>query len=62
MAQYPDIQRRAQEAVDTVCHGRLPTFSDHNSLPYVEGVVKECLRWNPVATLSVFILVILVIC
>lgn len=52
MVLYPDIQRRAQETIDEVCQGRLPDFSDYSALPYVHALVRESLRWNPVAALS----------
>jgi cytochrome P450 len=45
----PDIQKRAQEELDSVFGGvRLPDFSDRPSLPYIEAIVKETLRWKPV--------------
>lgn len=31
---------------------RLPTFDDLPSLPYVQAVVSEALRWRPVAVLG----------
>ena len=52
MALHPDAQRRAQEFLDQVCKDRLPEFSDYNSLPYIHALVRECLRWHPVAALS----------
>lgn len=53
MVLYPDVQRRAQASIDEVCHGRLPDLSiDHDSLPYLEALVKEAIRWNPVLPLS----------
>ena len=49
MALYPEVQKRAQKELDRVIgHGRLPEFSDRDSLPYIDAVVKELLRWHPV--------------
>jgi hypothetical protein len=51
MTLYPDIQRRAQEAIDKVVDtGRLPAFSDN--IPYVDAIVREVLRWRPVTPLG----------
>ncbi|KAI0705586.1 CyP450 monooxygenase [Earliella scabrosa] len=53
MAKFPDVQRTAQEELDRVIGpGRLPQFSDRSSLPYIEAIVKECLRWNPILPLA----------
>ncbi|CAL1695172.1 unnamed protein product [Somion occarium] len=53
MTLYPDVQVRAQEEIDRVIGaGRLPDFSDRNSLPYVEAVVRESLRWHPVLPIA----------
>lgn len=50
MTIYPDVQRRAQAEIDAVIgNDRLPTSSDRESLPYVDALVKEVFRWNPVA-------------
>lgn len=47
---YPEVQRRAQEELDRVVgRSRLPEYSEKENLPYLEGVVRECLRWLPVA-------------
>lgn len=47
MAMYPEVQRKAQEEIDRVVgSNRLPDFSDQDSLPYVNAVVKESLRWK----------------
>lgn len=48
MAQNPDIQRKAQEEVDRVIGpDRLPSLEDRESLPYVEAMYREVLRWRP---------------
>ncbi|KAK0239655.1 cytochrome P450 [Armillaria nabsnona] len=53
MVLYPDVQSKARREIDTVIgQGRLPDFSDRGSLPYVDAVVREVLRWNPVAPLG----------
>jgi cytochrome P450 len=49
MLVYPDVQVKAQAEVDRVIGpDRLPEFEDREDLPYVEGIVNECLRWLPV--------------
>ena len=43
---YPEVQRRAQEELDRVIGtSRLPTFDDRPTLPYIECIVKETLRY-----------------
>ncbi|KAF5346843.1 hypothetical protein D9756_010614 [Leucocoprinus leucothites] len=47
---FPDIQEKAQAEVDSVIgSGRLPELSDKPNMPYLRAVLKELLRWNPVA-------------
>ncbi|KAF7357546.1 O-methylsterigmatocystin oxidoreductase [Mycena sanguinolenta] len=54
MALYPDIQKRAQTEIDTVIGtDRLPEFEDRPSLPYVEALYREIMRWRPVTPLGV---------
>ncbi|KAK0465901.1 cytochrome P450, partial [Desarmillaria tabescens] len=52
---YPEVQAKAQAEVDAVIgHGtRLPNFDDRPQLPYIDAIVLEALRWNPVAPLGV---------
>lgn len=53
MMLYPDVQKRAQEEIDAVIgKEQLPTFEDRSSLPYVEAVLRETLRWHPVFPLG----------
>jgi cytochrome P450 len=50
MAMYPDVQRKAHAEIDAVVgQRRLPDFSDRDSLPYVNAIMKELLRWHPAA-------------
>ena len=49
----PDVQARVQAEIDSVVGtARLPVFEDRPSLPYVEAVLRETLRWHPVVPLG----------
>ncbi|KAF7374576.1 O-methylsterigmatocystin oxidoreductase [Mycena sanguinolenta] len=53
MALYPDIQKKAQTEIDTVIGtDRLPKFEDRPSLPFVEALYREVMRWKPPAPLG----------
>lgn len=53
MINNPNVQKKAQEELDRVIGtDRLPLLSDRGSLPYVEALVKEVLRWHPILPLS----------
>ncbi|KAF8895096.1 cytochrome P450 [Infundibulicybe gibba] len=44
----PDVQRKAQHEIDTVVgNDRLPEPGDRPSLPYVEAIYREVMRWRP---------------
>ncbi|KAI0313224.1 cytochrome P450 [Amylostereum chailletii] len=54
MAMHRDIQSKAQAELDRVVGtNRLPTFEDRKSLPYLEAIVKEVLRFNPPTPLGI---------
>ncbi|KAJ3506809.1 hypothetical protein NLJ89_g6662 [Agrocybe chaxingu] len=53
MAQHPEVQRQAQAAVERVAPDRLPSLDDYESLPYIRALIKEILRWAPVAPLGI---------
>ncbi|KAK0500354.1 cytochrome P450 [Armillaria luteobubalina] len=51
---YPEVQAKAQVEIDiAVGHGRLPDFDDRAQLPYINAIVLEALRWNPVLPMGV---------
>jgi cytochrome P450 len=55
MVLYPEVQARAQEEIDCVIGEglqRFPDWDDRASMPYVDAVVKETLRWFPVVPLG----------
>lgn len=46
MTLNPDAQRKAQAEIDLVVgHERLPDWNDRQSLPYVDALVNEVLRY-----------------
>ncbi|KAH9231654.1 hypothetical protein K456DRAFT_1773217 [Colletotrichum gloeosporioides 23] len=54
MSLYPEVQRKAQAEIDQVVgQDRLPTFSDRPNLPYIEALLMELLRWQPVVPMSI---------
>ena len=53
MVLHPEVQKRAHSEIDSVVGSdRLPTFDDRKSLPYVEAICRETLRWYPAAPLG----------
>ncbi|KAF9450374.1 cytochrome P450 [Macrolepiota fuliginosa MF-IS2] len=53
MIMYPEVQKKAQDELDAVLGGRLPDINDRTSLPYINALVKELLRWHLVTPLGV---------
>ncbi|KAH8822519.1 cytochrome P450 [Flagelloscypha sp. PMI_526] len=50
MVLYPKAQDEAQRELDaTIGQDTLPTWKDRDRLPYVNALIKETLRWGPVA-------------
>jgi len=56
MMLHPEIQKRAQAEVDSVVaqERRLPTFNDRHSMPYLDCILKEVLRWATVTPIGIF--------
>lgn len=53
MLLYPEVQRKAQEHIDSVVGpGRPPTMDDEPNLPYMLSLMKETLRWMPTTILG----------
>ncbi|KAF8513234.1 cytochrome P450 [Gautieria morchelliformis] len=54
MLLFPEAQKKAQEELDEVVGlGRLPEYEDRESLPYINALCKEVLRWHPVTPFGV---------
>lgn len=53
MKLYPEVQRKAQEEIDRVIgEERLPTTEDRPNMSYLDAIVKEVLRWHPIAPMG----------
>lgn len=54
MLHNPSAQAEAQAEIERVIGAdRLPTYADRTSLPYVEAIYKEVLRWQPLAPFGI---------
>ncbi|KAF9022856.1 cytochrome P450 [Hymenopellis radicata] len=50
----PKVQKKAQAELDAVVgQTRLPDFGDQPSLPYVQAIVLEALRWRPITPTAI---------
>ncbi|KAJ3511033.1 hypothetical protein NLJ89_g4329 [Agrocybe chaxingu] len=48
MLMHPEFQRKAQAEIDKIVGtNRLPTFEDRPSLPYIEAIYREVMRYAP---------------
>ncbi|VDB83459.1 unnamed protein product [Peniophora sp. CBMAI 1063] len=53
MLAYPECQRRAQVELDLIVgRARVPTFADMPQLCYIQAMVKEILRWQPMLPIA----------
>ena len=53
MVLHPEVQAKAQADIDRVIgKDRLPDFDDRPALPYLDAILRETLRWHPVAPLG----------
>ena len=53
MVLCPDVQARAREEINQVVkHDQIPSIEDRASLPFLDAVLLEVLRWYPPAPLG----------
>lgn len=49
MCMFPEAQKKAQAELDAIVgNDRLPMAADRPSLPYLNALMKEVVRWGPV--------------
>ncbi|KAH7905769.1 cytochrome P450 [Hygrophoropsis aurantiaca] len=54
MVLHPHVQVRARAELDAVVgKHRLPDYSDRLSLPYIEAIIREVARWQPMVPLAI---------
>ena len=53
MVVTPSVQQAAHEELDRVCPNRLVTSADRSSLPYIESIIMEVCRYQPVLPIGV---------
>jgi len=53
MLRHPEIQRKAQLEIDSVVgQDRLPVIEDRESLPYINNIIKEIIRFTAVVPVT----------
>ncbi|UKZ51201.1 hypothetical protein TrVGV298_004957 [Trichoderma virens] len=53
MAMHPEVQKKAQQELDRVVGpSRLPTWEDHENLPYIRALIKELHRYSPILSFA----------
>ncbi|KAG0704855.1 cytochrome P450 [Suillus ampliporus] len=53
MLLHPDVQSRALAEINAVCGENIPSFEHRKSLPYIDAICREVLRWHPIGPLGV---------
>ncbi|KAG2051170.1 cytochrome P450, partial [Suillus hirtellus] len=54
MMLHPDVQSCVRAEIDqAVGHDSIPCLDDRASLPYLDAILREVLRWNPIAPLGI---------
>lgn len=53
MVKNPEVMKKGQVAIDAaVGPDRLPDLSDEGTIPYIDAILKETLRYQPVTPLG----------
>ncbi|KAF8908850.1 cytochrome P450 [Gymnopilus junonius] len=54
MTMFPEVQIKARQEIDAIIGSdRLVTYEDQVSLPYIEAIYREVMRWRPALPLGV---------
>ncbi|KAG2747404.1 hypothetical protein P692DRAFT_20806824 [Suillus brevipes Sb2] len=47
MILFPEVQKKARAEIDSVVRNdRLPAFANQDTLPYIEAIIHETMRWR----------------
>ncbi|KAK7053213.1 hypothetical protein VNI00_003832 [Paramarasmius palmivorus] len=52
MLLYPSVQTKAQYILDSALGDRLPELSDYGTIPYIDALLDEVVRWMPVVPMG----------
>lgn len=52
MALYPDVQKRAREEIDRIVGDNMVSHRNKMSMPYVNAMITEIIRWGPAVPLA----------
>ncbi|GBM69202.1 Cytochrome P450 2U1 [Araneus ventricosus] len=54
MAAYQDVQKKVQQEIDNVIGTeRMPSWDDHNKMPYTEATLMELMRWRTIVPINI---------
>ncbi|KAF8792511.1 Cytochrome P450 2U1 like protein [Argiope bruennichi] len=54
MATHQDVQIKVQQEIDDVIGTeRLPSWADHNKMPYTEATIMELMRWRTIIPIDI---------
>ncbi|KAF8202965.1 cytochrome P450 [Pholiota molesta] len=54
MVHNPEVQKKGQQEADQALgRSRLPDFTDRDSMPYIEAMIIETMRWHAITPLAV---------
>ena len=63
MVQYPDVQERARAEINQVMKNEMiPSMVDRTSIPYIDAIIREVLRWYPPVPLGPSVVVLSSVC
>jgi cytochrome P450 len=53
MANYPEMQNKMRQEIDSVIGERMPLQEDRNNCHYVNAFISETMRYRPILPFSV---------
>lgn len=54
MAAHPEVQKKVQSEIDNVVgRERMPSWDEHEKMPYTEAVIMELMRWRTIIPINI---------